>query len=61
MSNKIVCSLDRLDVWCGYVLKDSEKTILTVLALEEFKKPISQRTKPSKLIELTRKLSVANK
>lgn len=61
MGNKVVCSLDRLDMWCGYVLKDSEKTILTVLVLEEFKKPISKRAKPHQLIYLTRKLSAANK
>lgn len=60
MGNKVVCSLDRLDMWCGYVLKDSEKTILTVLTLEEFKKPISQRAKPHQLIELTRKLNAPN-
>jgi hypothetical protein len=44
------------DKWCGYYLTRSQKVYLTKLSFEEMEKPIGQRKKPHKLIEMVRHL-----
>jgi hypothetical protein len=44
------------DQWCGYFLTRNQKVYLTVLSLEQISKPIKQRVKAHKLIELVRHL-----